>query len=252
MTLLSTRALFERLLPPPSPAAAGRKESHVQSTHQFPEGGVSPPPDPAPLAIVSSVGQAAGSLATAAALACAGIGTARATLLIDLGGRQPRPTLLCTPAARSLEGCLERSLHLAGMAPRGGFCQVALPGDDEGFAAAGTAVEVARGVPAVLHVPNEGLEPLLEARVASRASAVLLSGADGADPPTVPPICLELLGCGLTVAVLERRLRWMTERRALFGALRSDELEELPRALVQWLAGYSPGRSETGEEAIAS
>lgn len=224
----------------------------MESIHQLRDGGVSPPPDPAPLAIVSAVGKASGSLATAAALACAGIGTARATLLIDLGGRPPRPTLLCTAAARSLEGCLARSLDLAGMAPRGGFCQVALSGDDEGFAAAGAAVEVARGVPVVLHVPSDRIEGLLEARVASRASAVLLCGADGADPPPAPPICLELLGRGLTVAVLERRLGRMTERRALFGALRAADLDELPRALAQWLAGYSPGRSETDEEAIAS
>ena len=49
-----------------------------------------------PTVLVTAVGAAEGARAAAAALACAGADAERAALLVDVGGRPPRPTLLAT------------------------------------------------------------------------------------------------------------------------------------------------------------
>ena len=56
-----------------------------------------------PLVLVTAVGDAEGSRGAAAALACAGADADRATLLVDVGGRAQRPTLLASSAANQLE-----------------------------------------------------------------------------------------------------------------------------------------------------
>lgn len=64
-----------------------------------------------------------------------------------------------------------------------------------------------------------------------------------------------LLGRGLGVALLERRLDWVKERRALFGALRTEDVHELPGALTRWLVDYaerSSGPASTPTEAGAA
>jgi hypothetical protein len=53
-------------------------------------------------------------------------------------------------------------------------------------------------------------------------------------------IVRDLIGRGLAVAVLKRRLGWVTERRALFGALGADG-DGLSPALVRRLAQYGDG-----------
>jgi len=228
---------------PVAPASADRKDP-MEMVREMPSGpGPGASASSPPLALIAGVGEAGGSLPTAAALACAGTDTDRATLLVDLGGGRPRPTLLATPAARALEACVGSALPLAAVAARGGFCQLALPDDDAGLAALATVLAVADGTPAVVHVPGGRLAALLDARIAPRAAAVLLCRADGEDPPSVSPLCLELLERGLTVAVLERRLGWASERRALFGGLRPDEQHGLPQALRQWFAGGAAGQA---------
>jgi hypothetical protein len=189
-----------------------------------------------PVVVVSSLGDVAGSRAAAAALACAGIGDARAPLFIDLAGMPPRPTLLSTPAAQALAERLAESVPSAAAATRGGFCQIALPVGIEGFAMVASAVEVGDGAPAVIHATGDRLTALLEGAFAPRISAALLRSGGGVEQACEAPLVAELLRLGLGVTLLDRRLKWQTERRALFGALRAKDLHELPEWPRQWFA----------------
>ena len=110
--------------------------------------------------LVAAVGEAEGARGAAAALACAGADADLATLLIDVGGRAPRPTLLASTAARRLEERLAAHLPKARMAARGQVCHLAVPADPDGLGVASAAVTVARGALAALHLPPALLQSL--------------------------------------------------------------------------------------------
>jgi hypothetical protein len=184
-----------------------------------------------PTVLVTAVGAAEGSRGAAAALACAGADAELATLLVDVGGRAPRPTLLASAAARELEERLVAHLPRARVAARGQVCHLALPADADGFEAASGAVTVADGAMAVLHLPPGQMQPLLGAAVGPRPSSVLLRADLAADRPLLALVVRELLDRELAVGVLKRRLSWIVERRALFGALDPEAAGGLPQAL---------------------
>jgi hypothetical protein len=171
----------------------------------------------APTVLVTAVGAAEGARGAAAALACAGADVDRATLLIDLGGRPPRPTLLASTAARTLEERLTAHLPRARVAARGQVCHLAAAADEEGFAAAAAAATVARGSLAVVHAPAAAAQELLGAELGRRLSGVLLRADLALDRPLVALIARDLLQRELALGVLKRRLSWVDERRALFG-----------------------------------
>lgn len=192
------------------------------------------PPDAATV-VATAVGAAEGSLAAAAALACAGADGERAPLLVDLGGRPPRPTLVASAAARALEERLAAHLPRIRVAARGQLCQIAPPAEAGGFATAAAAVTVTRGGLAVVHVPPAELQALLADPAAPRFSGALLRAEVGTERALLALLVRDLLGRGLAVAVLKRQLGWVTERRALFGAIGSDG-EGLSPSLVRRLA----------------
>jgi hypothetical protein len=191
--------------------------------------------------VVAAVGGAEGSRGAAAALSCAGSGLERAALLVDIGGRVPRPTLIASASAHQLEERLAARLPTLRPAARGEVCHLSVGGDEDGLAAAGTAVTVARGGLAVVHVAPDLLQPLLETPGAPRADAALLRADLAQARPLVALAVDDLLGRGLRVAVLKRRLGWVTERRAGFGVLGSDS--GLPEPLLRRLLG---GRGPRG------
>jgi hypothetical protein len=193
----------------------------------------------APTIVVTAVGQAEGSRAAAAALACAGADVDRATLLVDLAGKPPRPTLLASAAAHRLEERLAAHLPTARVAARGQVCHLAVAADPEGFAVASAAVSVARGLLAVIYLPAAQLQPLLGAGTAPEPSGVLLRADIGADRALLALTVRDLLGRGFSVGVVKQRLNWIAERRALFGALPPDAAGGLPASLLQRL--LSPG-----------
>jgi hypothetical protein len=123
--------------------------------------------------LVTRVGDAEGSLAAAAALACAGSDPDRAGLLIDLGGRRPRPALLASTAARKLEERLAAHLPEAPLASRGQVCHLSLPADGNGIARLPAALPLARDAIAVVHLPPGLLRAVL-GESAIQASGVLL------------------------------------------------------------------------------
>jgi hypothetical protein len=211
------------------------------STH--PEGTVFVNPlTSGPVVLVAAVGEAEGSSGAAAALACAGADPDTATLLVDLGGRTPRPTLIASAAAQKLEERLRAHLPEARVAARGQVCHLALAADDDGLAAAGAAIDVMRGSLAVLHLPPQMLQGAV-AETGLRASGVLLRADLPGDRALVALTARDLLGRGLAVGVLKRRLGWVAERRALFGVLGAGALTWAAIAttanLIWWLLVYA-------------
>lgn len=186
-----------------------------------------------PTIVVSAVGEAEGARGAAAALACAGAGLDLATLLVDVGGKAPRPALLTSAAAQKLEESLAAHLPEAKVAARGQLCQLAVPADREGLEGAAAAVAAARGATAVAHVPPQLLQEALECGL--RPSGVLLRVDLEKDRPLLALAARDLVARGLAFAVLKRRLAWVAERRALFGALPSDSRGALPVRLVRRL-----------------
>jgi hypothetical protein len=188
----------------------------------------------APTVAVAAVGRAEGARGAAATLACGGADVERAALLVDVGGRPPRPTLLASAAARRLEERLAAHLPRLRAAARGQVCHLATPADGEGIEAASAAVTVARGALAVVLVPPELLQALLAD--GPRFDAVMLRADIDADRALLTLVVRDLLARGLGVGVLKRRLSWVCERRALFGALGADPEGGLPEPLIRRLA----------------
>jgi hypothetical protein len=184
--------------------------------------------------VVTAVGSAEGSRGAAAALSCAGSGVEKAALLVDVGGRAPRPTLIASASAHRLEERLAARLPALRPAARGEVCHLAVTADEDGLASAGIAVTVARGGLAVVLVAPDLLQPLLETPGAPRPDAALLRADLGEARPLVALAVDDLLRRGLRVAVLKQRLGWVTERRAGFGVLGSDS-GGLPEPLLRRL-----------------
>lgn len=189
-----------------------------------------------PVVLVAAVAEAEGSRGAAAALACAGADPNTPTLLVDLGGSAPRPTLIASAAAQKLEQKLRAHLPDARVAARGQVCHLAVPADDDGLDAASAAIAVARGALAVLHLPPQMLQGAV-AEPGLRPSGVLLRADLPSDRALVALTARDLLGRGLAVGVLKRRLGWVAERRALFGVLGVGSPGGLPERLVRRLCG---------------
>jgi hypothetical protein len=188
--------------------------------------------------LVAAVGEAEGARGAAAALACAGADADLATLLVDVGGRAPRPTLLASTAARRLEERLAAHLPKARVAARGQVCHLAVPDDPDGLGVASAAVTVARGALAVLHLPPALLQPVLVERLGPEPSGVLLRADIATDRALLALVARDLMGRGLAVSVLKQRLGWVAERRALFGSLPPDVAGGLPVSLLGRLLSH--------------
>lgn len=185
-------------------------------------------------ALVSAVGDAEGSRGAAAALACAAADPDTATLLVDVGGRTPRPTLIASAAARHLEERLGAHLPEAKVAARGQVCHLAVPADSEGLEFASAAATAARESGAIFHLPPELLHEVLD-QTGCCPSGVLLR-ADLADDRALVALAVrDLIGRDLPTVVLKRRLAWVAERRAMFGALPAGAPGGLPERLVRRL-----------------
>lgn len=194
-----------------------------------------------PVVLVTTVGGASGARAAAAALACFASEPDRAALLIDLGeGRPPRPSLIATAGARSLEERLRAHLPDARIASRGQICQLSLPPEPEGIEQIAAATPLVRESAAVIHLPPPLVRPALdEPRI--RVTAVLLR-ADLAEARALTALTVrDLLAQGLRVAVLKHPLGWLSARAALLGAIPSG-VEALPIRMRQQLFSSDDSR----------
>lgn len=189
-----------------------------------------------PVVVVTRVGEAAGSRAAAAALACAGSDPDRPGLLIDVGGRAPRPTLVASAGARELEERL--AAHLPGhrSASRGQACHLAVGEDPLELDAIRAALPLVRDSVAAIHLPPALLHPLL-AEPGIPVSAVLLRADLDADRALAALAARDLAALGVRVRVLRRPLAWVPARRALFGLLPADAPGGLPSRLTAGILG---------------
>jgi hypothetical protein len=172
-----------------------------------------------PVVLVAGVGEARGSRAAAAALACAASEPDRAALLVELGeGGRPRSTLIATAGARALEERLVAHMPDAAVVSRGLFCQLTLPPAPEAVDLIAAALPLVRDSAAVIQLAPSLLQPLIaEPRI--RATAALLR-ADLAEDRALTALAVrELIARDLRVAVLKRPLGFLPARAALLGAL---------------------------------
>jgi hypothetical protein len=190
-----------------------------------------------PTVAVAAVGAAEGARPAAAALACAAAAAGPAALLVDLEGRPPRPTLLATASARELEKRLAAHLPRARVAARGQVCFVAVAAVPEGFEEAAAALGAVRETPRSIHVPAHRVQPLLDSPVGPLLSGALLRADLPTDRALTSLLARDLVGRGLDVAVIKRRLTWVAERRALFGTLAPGATGGPPASLVDRLLG---------------
>jgi hypothetical protein len=187
-----------------------------------------------PSVLVAAVGEAEGARGAAAALASACVDLDAAPLLVDVGGRTPRPTLIASAAAQRLEGRIKAHLEDARVAARGQVCHLAVSADPEGLAAVSAAATTARGDGMVVHLPP-GLVHTALAEPAFQTAAVLLRADLDRDRALVALAVRDLLEAGREAAVLKHRLTWVAERRALFGVLPAGTPGGLPERLVRRL-----------------
>lgn len=186
------------------------------------------------------VGDATGSKAAAAALACAGSEPQRPGLLVDLApGRPPRPALIATTAARELEERLVAHRSEAAAASRGAMCHIALPANQDGVEQVAGTLALARGLIGVVHLPPELLQATLR-EPGIRASAVLLRADLDSDRALVALAVRDLLDRGLRVMILKHPLAWIPSRRALFGVLPAGVPGGLPARLLDRLLEGGP------------
>jgi hypothetical protein len=183
--------------------------------------------------LVSRVGAAEGSLAAAAALACAAADADRAALLVELtDARAPRPALVATAAARRVEERLAAHLPEAPAAARGQTCHLALPADDAGLELLPAALAIVRETTAVVHLSPARLREEIEGESRIEPRAVVLRADLECDRALTGLAVRSLMEWGLPVAVLKRRLSWMPARRALFGVLPASAPDGLPGRLL--------------------
>ncbi len=202
-----------------------------------------------PVVLVAAVGEAEGSKPAAAALACAAADAAEAALLVDVGGRPPRPTLLASAAAQGLEQRLAAHLPTARVAARGTTCHMQTAADLEGLALVASAVDVARGCAAVVHLPPALLPTAAGEGAGPRATGILLRSEARRDRALLALAVRDLIAAELAVSVLKRRLGWVAERRALFGALQAEAEGGIPAGIVRRLLG--PGAEGPAEPRLA-
>jgi hypothetical protein len=196
--------------------------------------------------LVTAASEASGAKAVAAALVCAGSEPDRAGLLIDVGGRPPRPTLIASSGARQLEERLVVHLPNLRAASRGGTCHLAVPADETWVELIPAALPLVRDSIAAIHLPAHLLRTSLDAPGIS-PSGVLLRADLGVDRALIALAVGEFAARGLKVAVLKQPLAWIQARRALFGVLPAGATGGLPPRLIQRL--LSPMRHECYSDA---
>jgi hypothetical protein len=185
--------------------------------------------------LVSRVGEADGSRAIAAALACAGSDPDRAALLLELtDGGAPRPALVASAAARALEERLAAHLPEAAVASRGALCHLTLPATGEALDRTPAALALVRDSLGVVLVPPGLLQAAIESPGLG-AGTVVLRADLGRDRALTALAARDLIARGVAVAVAKRQLAWVPSRRALFGALPAGASGGLPARMLRLL-----------------
>jgi hypothetical protein len=82
------------------------------------------------------------------------------------------------------------------------------------------------------------VQPLLQRGLGARLTGAMLRADIASDRALLALVVRDLRGRGLAIGVLKRRLGWVAERRALFGALAPEVAGGLPVPLVRHLLSH--------------
>ena len=167
-------------------------------------------------AVVTSVGDAKGSTAVAAALAGAAASDARAGLVVDLASqRSPRPTIVASAAAGALADAVESTIPEAPAAARGRICHLCL-GSDELEDRLEAVAAIPEASPLVVHAPPELFRRVLS-HEGLGVDAALLRADLGRERALTGLLARDLLSRGVRVWVAKQPLSWLSGRMALCG-----------------------------------
>lgn len=186
--------------------------------------------------LAAAVGGASGAKAAAAALACAGSDPDSPGLLVEIGGRPPRPTLVASAGARELEERLTIHLPQLRAASRGQTCHLAIADDADACQRLSAALPLVRGAVAVVHLPPARFQAAL-ADPGLLVTGVLLRADLASDRSLTALAARGPIERGLVLRVLKRPLGWVPARRALFGVLPPEAAGGLPSHLWKSLLG---------------
>ncbi len=202
------------------------------------------PAEQACLVATTSLGDADGSFAAAAALAATAGASDRPAVLVEIAdGRKPRPGAVASGVARALEEELNSRLSSGIAAARGGLCQVVL---EPGEKTPGLVAELVSVIPAdafcVTHCdPTRFRELVEDPRLGIRG--VLLRVDLDSECPLAALTAAELSSRRIRTRILKRPLGWLDSRRALSGVepgRRSGAgFRRLARALIDQESGQA-------------
>jgi hypothetical protein len=172
---------------------------------------------PGDLVLATSLGEAKGGLAVAAAVGVAASHGRSAVLIVEVGaGGRRGPTMLAATAARDLEDAL-RAEGFEQVAARGRLCWLGLPAAQD---ALGELRRAADALPeralAIAHLPATLWQPALKGAV-QRPVAVLLRADLPRDRSLAAITVIELRSHGVPVRVASRPPGRVAARRALAG-----------------------------------
>lgn len=185
--------------------------------------------------LTTAVGKASGSMAAAAALACAGSEPDRPALLVDGVGTGPRPALFASPGARRLEERLAAHRPDLPVASRGQICHLAF-GNGARQEALRSVLPLARDSLAVVLLPAGEVHEVAD-ELGAELAGVLLRADLPRDRALTALATAGLIVRGIAVRVLARPLAWIPARRALLGVLPADAPGGLPPRLRERLLG---------------
>jgi hypothetical protein len=170
------------------------------------------------LVLATTLGEAKGGLAVAAAVGVALSGGRTAVLLAEVGTTGRRgPTMLAATDARELEDGLRRG-GFDRVAARGRLCWLGLSPDEDALGELRRAIEaVPEGGLAVAHVPPGLWQPAVNGATLGRPAAALLRADLPRDRSLAAITVIELRALGIPVRVASRAPGRVAARRALAG-----------------------------------
>ena len=194
----------------------------------------------ADLVLATSLGEAKGGLAVAAAVGVALSRARPSVLVVELGGPGRRgPTMLAAGAARELEDAL-RSDGFERVAARGRVCWLGLGSGDDALAELGRAVAaLSPEAVAVAHLPA-GLWQSALGGPMGRPVAALLRADLPVDRSLTAMTVIELRARGVPVRVASRPLGRVAARRALAGLEAGGAASQRSARLARGLEARGP------------
>jgi hypothetical protein len=205
------------------------------------------PDDRRGLILATSLGEAKGGLAVAAAVAVALSHRHPSVLLVELGTSGRRgPTMLASGSARELEDAL-RAEDFDRIAARGRLCWLGLGADEAALGELGRAIEpLPDGALAVAHMPGRLWQAAIDDELPEPAGALMRADLPR-DRSLAALAVIELRARRIPARVASLPLGRVATRRALAGLEPGGSVSQRVARLASGLARRARTRSPAGE-----